>query len=322
MAAFKYNFVSVDRVLAKHHRDMRGLDIHETDTIEWIGEALGFMKIPNASEEAVAFLEVKNYQATLPCNLHYILQVAKYNAVTQLSIQDVTYNTVAEPAGTTETTSEETQQLGVCLDEYGNLIPGTEYAYYRPYFDLQYEYLGWANSALRQRAFSPVKLAEHSFFNSIVAKECNDKLESLYQSCQNEYTVVPKTSALRFSFKEGFVAIAFTRQMMDDDCYPMVPDNQYCLNAIEYYLKWKLMERHFYAGRQGAREKKDDAEMHWIRYLGKFKSFNMMPTGLDDYEDLKNIGNYMVPRQKLYDNYFGNLSRPEQRPFNHPRSNS
>lgn len=319
MGAFKYHFVTIDRVLAKHHRDMRGLEIHEKDTIEWVGEALGFMKIPNASEEAIAFLEVKNYQAALPCNMHYIVQVAKYRDVKYPTIQDVIYDGIAVEAGTP---TVEDPQLGVCLDENGELIPGTEYAYYRPYFDLQYEYLGWANSTFRQNAFNPVKLANNSFFGNVVCKENDVRMQELYKSCQDEYTIIPKTSVMRFSFKEGFVAVAFTRQMIDcESGYPMIPDNQYCLNAIEYYLKWKLMERYYYAGRDGTKDKKDDAEQHWIRYIGKFKSFNMMPAGPDDYEDLKNSASYLIPRRNLYDNYFGNFGQAEQRPFNHPRSN-
>ena len=52
-------YTTVDRVLSKFHRDLRGAEINESDAIEWIGEALGFLQVYQVQEEAVAFLEVK-----------------------------------------------------------------------------------------------------------------------------------------------------------------------------------------------------------------------------------------------------------------------
>ena len=73
----KFQFVSIDTIVSKYLRDFRGLDFNEDEVIEWIGEAVGFTKMANASEEAIAFLEVKNYQAELPQWLHYIIQIAR-----------------------------------------------------------------------------------------------------------------------------------------------------------------------------------------------------------------------------------------------------
>ena len=41
----KFSYTSVNTILSKFNRDLRGNDISESDIIEWIGEALGFMKI-------------------------------------------------------------------------------------------------------------------------------------------------------------------------------------------------------------------------------------------------------------------------------------
>lgn len=319
--AQRYEFVTVDRVLAKHARDLRGHDIHESDALEWIGEALGFMKVPNVSEEAVAFVEVKNHEAELPSSFHYITQVAKYNGADQLTISDVVYDGATESTPETEDDTVE-PQVGVALDENGNLIDDTYYAYYRPYFDLQYEYLGWANARIRQTAFSPVRLADHTFFNSIVCKEEDERIKELYKSCGDEYTVVQNTRKLRFSFKEGFVAVAFTRQMIDKETgYPMIPDNQYCINAINYYMTWMLWQRQFYLNRDGAERKMMYAERNWEKYIRRFKNHAKQPFGVDDYEDLKNQSKYLIPRNNVYDNFFGNLSNSENRSFNNPRSN-
>lgn len=416
----RYAFTTVDRVLAKHHRELRGLEIHEADALEWVGDALGFMQMPNVSEEAVAFFEVVNHHADLPGNLHFITQVAKHNDIAEsITPQSVVYNgateatsdgSVAEVAqlqitasvttagsvivtlngigktiavslndtpvmvadkirttlfdgwntggtvgtdvvtftatstgvrtdatyshngtGATGTMTTTTQgvnpttdsQTGVCLDENGNLIEGTQYAYYRPYFDLQYEYLDWAYSGVRQQAFTPVKLADHTFFNSLVCREEDPRIAQIYNTCNDEYTVVGNVNRkLRFSFKEGYVAVSFTRQAIDKETgYPLIPDNQDCLEAINYFLTWKFMQRSFYLGREGSTSKVDYAEKRWLKYKKQFTNHAFGPFGVDDFEDIKNQSNYMLPRQRLYDNYFGNLSHKENRAFANPQSN-
>ena len=70
-------FTTVDRVLAKIHRDLKGINLNESDAIEWIGEALDFLKVPQIQEEAVLFSEVKNHHVELPYGFHMILQVAR-----------------------------------------------------------------------------------------------------------------------------------------------------------------------------------------------------------------------------------------------------
>ena len=75
----KFSYTSMKTILSKFNRDLRGNDISESDIIEWAGEALGFMKIVEIQEEALAFIEVKNYQAELPDGFQYIIQIARNN---------------------------------------------------------------------------------------------------------------------------------------------------------------------------------------------------------------------------------------------------
>ena len=73
----RFNFVSIKTILSKFYRDLKDTSIEEVDLIEWIGEAMGFMKSPQILEEAVAFLEVENNQTILPNGFQAIIQVAK-----------------------------------------------------------------------------------------------------------------------------------------------------------------------------------------------------------------------------------------------------
>ena len=62
----KYNYISVDRVLAKLYRELGVEDLNEIDIIEQIGEALEAIGSITLYEEAVAFIEIENHQADLP----------------------------------------------------------------------------------------------------------------------------------------------------------------------------------------------------------------------------------------------------------------
>ena len=319
----RFQYVTVDTILSKYLRDFKGLDLNEDDAIEWIGEALGFMKLASASEEAIAFLEVKNYQAPLPNGLHYIIQVARNNAWSSTPPVSCTPKAIIEDITPEEVTVLECGGCNasgiVALDCQGNIIGDTEVAYYRPYFDLQYEYMGWAHSRA-SKGFTPVRLANHAFFNTLVCK--TDDTQGIYRGNSggsDEYSVVD--TQLRFSFKEGFIALAYLRQRVDAETgYPMVPDDESAKAAITYYLGWKMKEREAWNHREGASQLAQLAEAHWLKYIKQFKNKAKMPFGTDEYEDLRQQSTYLLPRQSSYFGFFGNLGQGEQRNFNDPSS--
>lgn len=319
----KYQFIPLDSILAKYHRDFRGLGINEGDAIEWIGEALGFAKIHGNSEEAVAYMEVKNHQCDIPNGLHYVIQIARNNQWTLANKEVCSTEAIIESLKSDEGCT--TCLSGDCTDMYAkNLVPvdcngaivgDYEVAYYRPFFDLQYEYTGWANKTYSSRQYTPVRLSNNSFFNSIVCTVPG--MEGLYDSCQDEYTIVQ--DQLRFSFKEGFVALSYLRQVTDEETgYPMIPDDESAKAAITYYLAWKFKQREAYNHREGAAQLSADAEQHWLKYIKQFKAKTKMPSTIDDLEALKNESNYLIPRMRRYDNFFGKLGTAESRPFNNP----
>lgn len=338
----KYQFISLDTILAKYHRDFRGLGINEGDAIEWIGEALGLAKTYSNSEEAIAYMEVKNYQAEMPNGLHHIIQIAKSNRWTLNNKEECSAGIIVESLGpdlpctdcdgeiveidydnddeiceeTPLTTVINTQLPIVTVDCNGDIINDYDVAYYRPFFDLQYEYLGWAHRTFSGNAFSPVKLANHTFFNSLVCTVPG--MEGLYQSCQDEYTIIGN-STLRFSFKDGFVAVAYTRQVTDPETgYPMIPDDESVKSAITYYLAWKFKQREAYNHREGAMQLSKDAEQQWLKYIKQFKAKSKMPQSVDDLESMKNESSYLLPRRRRFDNFFGKLGTEESRDFNTP----
>jgi len=312
----RFQYVTVDTILSKYLRDFRGVDLNEDDAIEWIGEALGHMKMSALSEEAVAFIEVKNYQATLPNGLQYIIQIAKNNAWTPTDVSACTLEAITTHLLPPDSTC--TSCTALATDCSGDIIVDPEIGVYRPYFDLQYEYLGWVHSKSFRTKFTPVRLANHSFFNSLVCE--TDQNLGLYNNSNylaDEYTIIE--DQLRFSFKEGFVAVAYLRSKVDQETgYPMVPDDESAKAAITYYLGWKTKEREAWNHREGAMQLAQSAEARWLKYIKQFKNKAKMPWGTDEYEDLMEQSNYVLPRNKRYYGFFGKLGRAEDRIFNDP----
>ena len=192
---------------------------------------------------------------------------------------------------------------------------GYDYAYYRPFFDLQYEYLDWASSKSIYTKYSPVRLANHVFFNSLVCKD--DNAEDLYTSCGrgDEYTIAG--DQLRFSFESGFVAIAHSRTPLDPETgYPMIPDDESCRAAITYYLGWKFKEQECWNHREGACQLAQRAEERWLKYRKQFKNKAIALTGIDDHIDFVNQANRLIPPRNLHYGFFGNLGVAENRRFN------
>lgn len=321
------NYTSVNRIIGKLNRDLGLEDINESDIIEWIGEALEAIKANNSYEEQVAFIEVKDHKAELPKGLHAIIQIARNNCIDKynlLSCKDSlcpkeVVNVIAESSDCGCNKEEPVSNCqkcsikeGVCLDCEGRPINDHQIAYYRPYFDLQYEYYNWTNNNYYRQCFSPVRLTNHSFFGSLVCKENNDQL---YHACKDEYNI--SGGALHLSFKEGQIAVSFLKQKLDEEGYPMIPDNISFVTAITKYILYRISEKRFYNNEQGSESRlvKSEKDWHWYckQAINESKSLT-----IDDYQDLIEQRNYLIPRLNKYYGFFGNLNTPESKKFNDP----
>lgn len=203
------------------------------------------------------------------------------------------------------------------IDCFGEPIDEMSLAYYRPYFDLQYEYSPWTGSSVYKDCFSPVRLATHTFFDTLVSMENN--YDGIYHNgISDEYTIVNKKT-LKFSFPEGQIALAYTRTALDKETkWPLMPDNASYLNACIYFNIWKLMEKEFYGNREGAENRMKTAEAQWIWYCGQAGGDALMIKGEDEHQNFLDGRNYMLPRLNRYSGFFGKLGTPENRKFNNP----
>jgi hypothetical protein len=305
-------YVSVNKILAKLRRDLGSTqEINESDAIEWAAEALQAIGAITLYEEAVALIEVENHQAYLPNGLHAIVQIANnlcWDDVKKCGLCPSDIISIVEE-------SESDVPIPVALDCNGQPINAYELAYYRPFFDLRDETGYFTSSYLFNNCFSVVRLANHSFFNSLVCKF--DEQEKLYNEASgfSEYTIV-NGDTLRLSFERGQIVLSYVRQQVDEDGYPMIPDHYSYTTAITKYIIMKMMEREFYAGRDGTVTKLQKAEQDWHYYCKQSRNRAMMPKGVDAWQNILEQRQYLLPRINRYYGFFGKMSRPESRKFN------
>lgn len=307
-------FTSMDRIFNKIQRELM-IDINSIDVIEWTGEALEFINAIRAKEEAVAFLTVSNYQTEIPFNLHKIIQIARNINVSSDTVTTTTTTTTEEECG---------NDYPICLDAAGTPLSDYDVAYYRPYYDLQYEYNFWRNTNAYQRCYQPVRLTNHSFFNSLVCSEngtdCNG-LSAIYHNEQYEYNVI-EGKILRFNFETGLIALAYVRNMLDADGLPMIPDDISFTNAITSYITLKYMKREFYSNKQGSSQKVALAQQDWVWYCKQASNKSLIPKGEDEMQNLVEQTTYLIPRRNSYSNYFGNLNNRETKTLLHTNNRS
>ena len=71
------------------------------------------------------------------------------------------------------------------------------------------------------------------------------------------------------------------------------------------------MEQEKWNHREGAMGLAKDAEDKWLKYKIQFKNKTLMPTGIDEHQNLMNQGNHLIPPRNRYFGFFGNLSKAE-----------
>lgn len=293
----------MDRVFAKLDRDGVN-DFKEDDVIEWTGEALEFMRCVKSYEEAVCFVEVKNFRCSIPKWCHAVIQIAKDNTVT---------TGMAVTAFTKQVKDIFAEQT--IIDSNGDIInvqSGASVS--NNQITMKVDYKVWVDSPYYSGRFSPVRLKSSSFFSSIVCTEIGIP----YHNCQDEYNIV-MGDTLEFSFQEGLVAIAYLKQAVEKETgWPLIPDHVSFLSGITWYVDLMLATKDFRKGREGATARMNKAEDKWNWYCKQAGNVDMMPHGIDEHQNLLDQRGYLLPLQNQYFNFFGNLNKGEARGYNNP----
>ena len=283
----RFEYTTIDRILNAFQRNLGDEDITEENIVEWTGEALSELFRRGSLQECVLFALVENYNVEMPSGFKYIsgiLKNTKYNgynpeaAVTCGEIIEIE-ESLPEPEEIIPAPEDE----DCCLEKncYGlewglgpkglSLRQDLNHTLYRqplPYLQLPWTFGYWYSSHMATERFSNhVELSNDRFFKTNVLKNQKSNF-NFPRAFGDKYTLVGNN--IRFNFEKGQVAIAYLRVPIDPETgYPLIPDENSYIQAIIYYIKWKLAEFYSWNGRQGFTAEADRAMNLWLKYVAQ-----------------------------------------------------
>ena len=293
-----YKFVSVKRVIAKVFTD---LDLKEgdhrvTDMIEWAGEAVKKIgAFPVLSTKITGkggrpLLEITNYQARLPVDLTSINQVA-YSTTLTGPFYPMTYAAGSFDAGVPNTSIPSAEgETDVVRD--------------RPIIDLAMSLYGdtYVEALDRINTYPNIREQLSALLYNVTFPASSRDTTTL----SDPYTYVLVGDYIKTNLRTGYLMISYQAVPVDDDGYPMIPDDESFEEAIYWYINMKLTYPEWKLGRV-----RDavyyDAKSSWNFYRKQAYASALMPN-VDQLESIKNAWLRLVPEIDEHNTFFSNLN--------------
>lgn len=290
-----YKTTSVKRVIAKVFTDLnlKEEDHRISDMIEWSGEAL--LKIgafPSlitrvTGKDETPIIQLSDYQARLPGDLHRVIQVA-YSQQETGPFYPMRYATGSfdhpNPLNTDEETSvDDTAINTVAETELVNLVMDI--------YDLTYaEALAKLNNEPGTRSLLVGLLGGGT------------RVSGAGTEFTSDYTYMISPGYIKTNMRDGYLLMSYLAVPVDKDGFPLIPDDESFMEAIYWYINMKLMYPEWKEGRV-----RDavyyDSRRSWNYYCKQAYGNAMMPN-LDQLESIKNTWVTLVPRMNEHDTFY------------------
>lgn len=167
-------------------------------------------------------------------------------------------------------------------------------------------YNGFLGSSYYQRCYYPLRLANSSFASHF---HMNDEYH-LNVNSEHTYSVHPN-GTITTSFKEGYIIISYLKYPQDECGDFLIPDNADFVDALFSYCMYKHFEREWAMNKEGAERRMQYYQEKW-RTLRPAVVGDLLEPSIDDLEDMRQMRNRLVPKERRYYSFFGNLATAEQ----------
>ena len=284
--------ISSSAVVAKVIADnnLQEKDMRIADIRAWIGEAVEKIGAVTQLDHRVAVIDIKGYQAQLPCDLYKLDQVAySSNGEGWLPMRKTSSAFPAQYQGVNNdfsikmTTADEaifqlTKTLFNLTDDKAALAKLNE------------------NPGIRSTLATLVD-------NHTVGAQC--RLNGLYNSLQ--YDIKP--GYLVCPMRDGQLKVSYYAVHTDNEGMPMIPDMQSYQEAIYWYVTMKMFYPEYLKGRIPQYIYKDMMNS-WNFYAKQAYAEAMLPN-VDGLESIQNNWNRLVPDLDDHDEFFNHLGDEE-----------
>jgi hypothetical protein len=214
-----YKNISSKAIVRKVFRDLNPSgDNWIEDAIEWIGEALEHIGSTAQFETKRCVIEIVDYKAVLPKCLYYINQVAS-SGITggQVSSELATIKKKID-ALTATLASNPDQDLNYQLRDLSSRVIILESSYFKD-----------------PSTLTPLKYGTATFPKDIHCNKC------VNEGASSDAWYVIENGYIKTSFKTGEVCMSYAAFPIDEECYPLVPDDISFKEAMFWYVYKKLI---------------------------------------------------------------------------------
>ncbi len=144
-----------------------------------------------------------------------------------------------------------------------------------------------------------------------IEKCCAQHTFYINDSCIITDVVVTGTSVSDVPDSSDKLCIVYLGMPIDDDGYPMIPDDVYFMEACAKYVTYMIDYQDWRKG-QVADKVFQKSEQDYLWYVNAAKGAANMPNAAQ-MENLKNILIRLIPKQNMYNRGFSGLGNQEQR---------
>lgn len=313
MASHRY--VSSKEIIRKVFRDLRPPNAEFMhDAVEWIGEALEHIGAASQLCKKTCIIDIKDHRGSLPNDLYTIEQVA--------------VNTCSSPQSQAELAeiSRQIDELNGNLTRYYESVRSTvtsnsngQYISTLTPDDLK-DYDTWHATTLSQlnvlnsrmavleqswfqdqRCLQPIAYGTSTFLPQSGCEDCP-------QPQRTKLTYYINCGTVQTSFPDGHLCISYTAFLLDDQCWPMVPDNISYREAMFWYIAKKLLL-------QGYQMRNSDinyvtAEQMWWKYCTQARNSMVFPD-MAKYQSFMDQWVRLLPNLNRDLNFFEDLNDRE-----------
>jgi len=276
-----YKTISSKVIIRKIFRDINpNTDNWVDDAIEWIGEALEHVGSAPQLELKTCVITTNDYKAALPNDLFYINQVALNETEEGVIIS---------------------QQMDTLLELIDDIVNGTRTSNYT---------LNEINSRLQVLenqlgANDNMTILTKCRTNFPKTADCPDCINDNNLPFRCYYIEADK---IKTSFSTGKVCLSYMAFPLDDECYPLVPDDISFKEAMFWYVYKKMLLGNMTPSQNGITY--EFAEMQWMKYCTQARNAANYPD-IDGYESFMDQWVRLIPNINRHAEGFAGLNQRE-----------
>ena len=293
-------YISINTVIARIKQNPYiKEDFNRITAINLIAQSLRLLNLKDVMEHAVELIDIYNYKGDIPEGLKRIVQTA-YRLGRDLTLDKVCTNNCCEYGlGPNEYSNYSVNLTNHdCKEDCNKIIIEKKFyerKSYLPVMNILDNYSASIN-------FKPIYPSVNNFGLYSFDQSLNKGYDS---SKYYEHSYIIDEYGFQTSFKDGQLLLSFLRSPLDDEGYPLIPNDEYVIQVCEkyYYYKnayWKLL-----SGTDANAPKvyaKLEEEFYMSMQMAKSKI--KMPNREQLQLGYKSL-NTLLPNENKFNSYFG-----------------